>query len=128
MPSDAEITHAKEAERQRRAFDWALATYGERTRLRRYQAFRFIEEAMELAQTQGLGLDDLILAAKYVSERKVGDTKTEIGDVRVCLDIMAENLGVSVDSCHTTALSRIHGLDADRCRMKDEAKVAFGMI
>lgn len=126
--TDADITHAKGEERAKRGYAWAMEVYGERTKEARYQAFRFLEEAMELAQTQGLTLDDFIRTAQYVSARKVGDTKIEIGDTRLCLDILAENLGLSVDGCYTSCLTRIQFLDPDKCRAKDDAKVACGLI
>lgn len=128
MGSEADITHERGAQRQRQAYAWALDTYGERTRGRRYQAFRFLEEALELAQNQGLSFEDMVLVAKYVSERKVGDTKIEIGDVALCLDILAENLGLSVDTCLTSCLMRIKALKPEACRAKDDAKIAYGMI
>jgi hypothetical protein len=123
------LTHDKLAERQTRAMAWAATTYGEqRVRQRRYQAFRFLEEAMELCQTQGLTLEDFVRCAEYVAARKIGDTKTEMGDVHICMDIMAENLGLSLDHCHTTALNRIQSLDPEKCRAKDDAKIAAGLI
>jgi hypothetical protein len=126
--SDADITHAKGEERAKRGYAWALEVYGERTKEPRYQAFRALEEMMELCQTQGLGLQDFIRTAEYVAARKIGDTKTEIGDVRLCLDILAENLGLSVDGCYTSCLTRIQFLDPEKCRAKDDAKVEFGLI
>ncbi|USN15383.1 hypothetical protein KIKIMORA_02370 [Brevundimonas phage vB_BpoS-Kikimora] len=124
-----ELTHERLTERQERAYAWAESVYGPaRVRQRRYQAFRFLEEAMELCQTQGLSLEDFVRCARYVSERKVGDTKVEMGDVRICLDIMAENLGLSLDHCHTTALNRVHSLDPEKCKTKDDAKIAAGLI
>lgn len=128
MASQQDITHEKGAERQGRAYQWAMQTYGERTRNRRYQAFRFLEEALELAQNQGLSFEDMVRVAKYVSDRKVGDTKVEIGDVALCLAILAENLGLSVDTCLTSCLLRIKSLDPVACRAKDDAKIAYGMI
>lgn len=123
-----QITHDHLQRRQEQAYTWAMSVYGDRTVGTRYQAFRFMEEAMELAQTQGLDLEDLILVARYVSARKVGDTKIEIGDVSLCLDILAENLGLSVDSCHADCLNRIKALDPDKCRRKDDDKIKFGLI
>lgn len=124
-----ELTHQKLAERQTRAYVWAVETYGEDlVRGTRYQALRFLEEAMELAQTQGLTLEDFITCAKYVSGRKVGDTREELGDVQVCLDIMAENLGLDLDNCHATALLHVQSLDPVKCRAKDAEKIAYGLI
>lgn len=128
MASDTQVTHEKRARRQEQAYAWAAETYGERTTQTRYQAFRFLEEALELAQTQGLDLADMVRTAEYVAARKVGETKVEIGDVALCLDILAENLGLSVDSCHTDCLQRIKSLDPVKCQAKDDAKVAFGLI
>lgn len=128
MASDADVTHGKAEERQRLAYAWMLDVYGEQAKDRRIQAFRFLEEAMELAQTQGLSLEDFVRTAEYVSARPVGDTKTEIGDVRLCLDILAEGVGVSVDSCHTSCLMRIKALDPGKLRAKDAAKSAYGMM
>jgi hypothetical protein len=128
MSSVQDIARDRQAARQVRALAWATEVYGDRVKSARYQAFRFIEEAMELAQTQGLTLADLVRTAEYVSARKVGDTKVEIGDVVFTLDILAENLGISVDGCHTTCLNRIKGLDPERCREKDAAKIAEGLI
>lgn len=124
-----EMTHDRLAARQRKAFAWAEATYGaDRVKQRRYQAFRLLEEVMELCQTQGLSLEDFVRCADYVAARKVGDTREEMGDVQVCLDIMAENLGLSLDNCHTTALNRIQGLDPVKCKLKDDGKIAAGLI
>jgi len=126
--AEAEIAHSKSDERQARAFSWALATYGERVKSRRYQALRTLEEMIELCQTQGLSLSDIIRSAEYVYERPPGDTKVEIGDVRFSLDILAENLGLSTDGCLASTLSRIKGLDPEKCRAKDELKCSRGLI
>lgn len=125
----AEMTHDRLAARQVKAYDWAVVTYGaDRVTQRRYQAFRLLEEVMELCQTQGLALEDFKRTAEYVAARKIGDTREEMGDVQICLDIMAENLGLSLDACHTTALNRIQGLDPVKCKLKDDGKIAVGLI
>lgn len=124
-----ELTHSRLAQRQQKAHAWAVETYGaDRIRQRRYQGFRLLEEVMELCQTQGMTLEDFVRCAEYVSARKVGDTKEELGDVMICLDIFSENLGLSLDACHTTALNRIQGLDPVKCKLKDDGKIAVGLI
>lgn len=125
----AELTRERLSARQVKAYDWAVATYGaDRVVQRRYQAFRLLEEVMELCQTQGLSLEDFVRCGEYVAARKVGDTREELGDVQICLDILAENLGLSLDACHTTALNRIQGLDPVKCKLKDDGKIAVGLI
>ncbi len=124
-----ELSHTRAVERQQRSFAWAESVYGEeKVNSRRYQALRTLEEMVELVQTQGLTMEDVVRTAEWVFARKAGDTKTEIGDVVLSLNVMAENLGVSVDSCFTDTLNRVKSLDPEKCRVKDEAKVAFGLI
>lgn len=126
--SHLSITHDRLQQRQERAYQWAMDTYGVRTRLARYQAFRFLEEAMELAQTQGLNFDDVVRVARWVHERPMGDTKEEIGDTALCLLILSENLGLSFDSCLTSTLLSVRGNDPVKSRAKDDAKIKFGLI
>ncbi|UTC29664.1 hypothetical protein BAJUN_00340 [Bajunvirus bajun] len=123
-----EITHDRLNKRQASAMAWVEKIYGPRVKGTRYQALRFLEEAMELAQTQGLSLEDFNMVGAYVASRPVGDTKVEIGDVTFCLDVLAENLGLSVDSCHTNALLRFRGRDESKALAKDDAKCAAGLI
>jgi hypothetical protein len=123
-----QVTHDRLQQRQEQAYAWAVSTYGEHYfQERRVMAFRAMEEMAELAQTQGLTLDDMILVCTYVANRKAGETKSEIGDVMVCLDIIAENLGLSVDSCHADGLTRIHSLNPVECRAKNLRKIELGM-
>lgn len=124
----ADITHEHSEARAKRAFQWANDVYGLRARNSRIVAFRMLEEAMELAQTQGLSFEDMVRVAKYVSDRRPGDTKVEIGDLRFMLDTMATNLGLSVDSCHTDTLLRVQSLDPAKCLAKDDDKIAAGLI
>lgn len=124
----AQVTHDRRGERAVKARRWAIAVYGERARGTRYQAFRFLEEALELCQTQGLTFEDMLATARYVSARKVGETQIELGDAALCLDILAENLGLSVDTAHTSCLLRIESLDPAKCRAKDDAKCQAGLI
>lgn len=128
MATDADITHETLEGRQRRGHAWAIEVYGDRAKGARYQAFRSLEEMMELCQTQGLTFEDFVRTARYVSDRKVGDTKTEIGDTTLCLSILAENLGLSLDSCLASTLVRVQGLDKTKARAKDDAKIAYGLI
>lgn len=126
--SDLSIAHEHSEARQQRAMEWALGVYGQRVKNRRYQAFRFFEEAAELIQTQGLTAEDAKRVIDYVFARKAGQTSVEVGDVRFTLDIFAENLGLSVDGCHSSTLNRVKGIPAEAARAKDDAKCAAGLI
>ena len=110
-----QVAHDRSDGRQKAALAWAVETYGARARGRRYQAFRMLEEACELAQAQGLTFKDMLRVASYVDDRPAGDTPTEVGDLRLCLDILAENLGLSVVAVSLKKLMLEKGLDDERC-------------
>ncbi len=113
---------------QKVAFAWAVQTYGPKARARRYQALRFLEEAMELAQALGLTYDDMDYVANYVNARRIGSANVEIGDVRLSLDILAESIGLSSEQCYEDCLTRIAALDSAQTRERDEGKIAAGLI
>lgn len=113
---------------QRMAFAWAVQTYGEVAKKARYQAFRFLEEALELVQAMGLTKEDAIRTVEWVFSRSVGTVRVEVGDVRLSIDILAESQGVSSDDCYTACASRISDLDPAQMRAKEAAKIMAGLI
>lgn len=124
----AQIVHDRLRQRQEAAYQWALDTYGNRALGSRYQALRYLEKAMELALTQGLTVEDFHLVGRYVANKKSGDTRGAVGDLAINLLILAENKGLSVDSCLSDSLNRINALDPDACRRKDDEKIKLGLI
>ena len=110
------------------AFAWARQTYGEVVRQARYQAFRFIEEALELVQAMGLTRDDVERAVNWVFDRPRGDVHIEIGDVRLSIDILAQSQGISSDNDYDGCLDRISKLDPAAARAKDVRKIEAGLI
>jgi NTP pyrophosphatase (non-canonical NTP hydrolase) len=126
--SDTQITHEHRAERQKRVFDRAVEVWGAEPLVSRDdRARRFAEEAMELAQTQGVEADTLKRLIDYVYGRPVGDVKQEIGGVMFSLYCLAENLGLSVDGCETDEINRFLGTDPEVFRKKNEAKREAGV-
>lgn len=116
------------AERQGVTYRFALATYGEATRGRRYQAFRFGEEALELVQTQGVTREEMHRLVDRTYDRAVGSFRDEVGDVSVCLDIMCENLGLQREELERAGAERFLALDPEKTRAKDAQKIAEGFI
>lgn len=128
--SEVDATHAHRNGRQSWFFDWAQKAFGGEVINRRVRAFRFLEEAMELAQTQGLTLEDVYRQANYTFAREVGEVKQEIGGVTLSLYALAENLGISVDGCEADELLRVRGATpADYAKMaaKNALKVQAGL-
>ena len=112
---------------QRIAFAWAMKTYGSVVRSTRYQAFRFIEEALELAQAMGLSREDVIRVVDHVFSRPQGDTYVGVGDVRLTLDILAETQEIDSDECYEGCMIRVLALDPAKMREKDKMKIEKGL-
>lgn len=110
------------------ALAWAKQTYGVVVLQLRYQAFRFIEEAIELVQACGLSRVDVILAVDYVFKNPKGAMRVEIGDVLLSVDILAATQGFSTDECYQSCLGRIAELDPNDAYAKDQRKIAAGLI
>lgn len=128
MTTEVDTTHVHRAERQTWVGVWAERLFAAGSRNRRIRALRFLEEAMELGQTQGLTFDDVVRQAQWTYGRPVGDVKQEIGGVTVSLYALAENLGVSVDGCEADELLRVKTIDPAKIQAKEAAKIAAGLL
>lgn len=129
--SEIAITARRRKARQEAVHDWSRRVYGdEHAKSRRTLALRLLEEAFELAQTQGLDpFDEVVeLARQRVASRKVGTTREEIGNVQVVVMCIAENAGLDVDACEAAEVARIHALPVDELRRKHQEKLDSGLI
>ncbi len=124
---DVQVAHNNRAARQQAVVDWGLRVFGDDAPDRRNLALRFLEEAMELVQTQGLSPHDVGVVAARVFNRPVGDIKNEIGGVQVALYCHAGELGLDVDSCEATEVVRIHTIPAERFQAKQIEKKVQGL-
>lgn len=121
------IAHENRTARQQAAVDWAVRVFGEDAKDRRILALRFLEEALELCQTQGLKPHDLTAVKNRVFERPAGDVKAEIGGVMVTLYCLAGNLGLDVDSCEASEIARVHTLPPEHFAKTQIEKKAQGL-
>ena len=92
-------------------------------------AFRFGEEALELMQTL-LTEEEVQALVRRVFSRPMGDVQTEIGQTGITLAMLAENVGVSLE---TEMEHHFHLLDTatpeqiEKWRQKHRAKVLAGI-
>lgn len=123
------IVRTERNRRQKITMAWAKATWGkEAATSPRMRAMRFIEEAMELVQAQGLSEADVNLVAKDIFSRPVGETAQEVGGVMTSLNCLVENCGLSTDECEIEELKRVLDLDPEILREKQEDKVRRGLV
>lgn len=115
-----------QGEWQREVLEWAVDKFGEIARDPRERAMRFIEEAVELAQTQGVTDIDLGRICRRVFTRPAGDVAKEIGQVGMTFEAMAENIGHKVAPLVAAEIERVKTIPKEEWQRRHAAKVAVG--
>lgn len=113
-------------DRQERVLAWAVENFGPIARNRDERAARLVEEAIEVAQAEGLSLAILKRIADRVYARPAGELWQEIGGLAITLDALAENAGLNVQDEADREWSRVVSLPKDWWQRKHAAKVAAG--
>lgn len=107
---------------QARVYDWMQECFRRPDSLFPEQrSFRFLEEALELAQASGTGREDALRLVDYVYSRPPGEIYQEIGGVMVSLAGLATSVGHSMENAAETELNRCRE-NTERIRAKDLAK------
>jgi hypothetical protein len=70
---------------EQRVAEWVVSRIGSAGMDRRERALRLLEEAVELAQAEGITLAQVARQVAHVYERPAGDPEQEAGGVAVCL-------------------------------------------
>lgn len=93
--------------RPRDFLGWAVEMFGQVALDRDERMDRFLEEAIELAHADGVGLIHLHRIIKRVYGRPAGDVAREIGQAQACLETLAESIGLSSDAEATKEFERV---------------------
>lgn len=83
--------------------------------------FRFLEEALELAQSCGATADEAQKLIDYVFSRAIGDTRQEVGGVEVTLAALCNAQGIDLDEAREAELARVWS-KVEQIRAKHESK------
>lgn len=107
---------------QARVIDWMRRCFVHNGSITPEQrSFRFVEEALELAQAIGTSRDEVTQLVDYVYSRPVGTPTQEIGGVMVTLAGVASSISADVDACLETELARCEA-NIEKIRAKDLSK------
>ncbi len=106
---------------------WAVETFGGVARHADERAARFIEEAIELAQTQGLARATIDAILDRVYSRPAGDAAREIGQAQVTLECLAESLGHSADVEADREFSRVRAIPREEWARRHSRKREQGI-
>ncbi len=113
--------------RARVMLGWARDIFGDIALDRHERAARFLEEAVELIQCEGLARDtaERILARVYGREK--GSLNKEIGQAMATLEMLAENIGISADAECEREFTRVRGIPKDEWQRRHLAKIKIGI-
>lgn len=102
---------------------WMLACFGEEIAADRLErADRFLEEALELAQTMpGFTIDRAHALVDYVFNRPVGERSQEVGGVMVTLAALCNSFEIDIAGSAHAELARVW-TKIDAIRAKQAAK------
>lgn len=79
---------------QQDVLEWIVASFGQRAHNRDERGARLVEEAMEIAQAEGVPLEVLKRIADRVYARPVGELRQEIGGLGITILGLTANCGI----------------------------------
>lgn len=92
---------------QRRCAEWAKNCFGlSVTEDRAQRNYRFMEEALELAQSHGVTKEEILQLVEYTFSRPPGDPIQEVGGVMTTLSTMCHVYGYDLETCALAELNR----------------------
>jgi NTP pyrophosphatase (non-canonical NTP hydrolase) len=107
---------------QQRVMVWMNACFsGDVTNSPQERAFRFLEEALELAQAMGATEAEARALVSYTFARPKGEVFQEAGGVMVCLAALCGAVGEDMDAAAEAELARVW-TKIDKIRAKHAAK------
>lgn len=115
-------------ERQRQVIAWARRSFGDAVADNRIErVLRVLEEALELAQAEGLQLGAARHLASLVFSRLPGKSMQEVGGVSVTLLAYCEIAELSADQCERAEIDRILAKPLEHFRRRQNEKAALGV-
>lgn len=111
---------------QHRILKWAVGVFGDVAKSRQERAARFIEEAVELVQAEGLPVSTVQSIVRRCYDRPAGDSHKELGAAGITLLALAENSGMDAGDAILCEWERIQAKPQDYWDKRHAAKVAAG--
>jgi len=106
---------------------WVRVTFGEESFTRNERVIRFLEEAIELAQSEGMPIETLLAVVRHVYSKPAGSISQEVGGVGITLLAYCEYIGISADACELAEWERISAIDVNYFRQRQNKKADAGI-
>lgn len=117
---------ATELPSQEQVLAWAIRSFGPVARNADERAARVAEEAIEIAQVEGVPLGTIKRIADRVYSRPPGERWQEIGGTMIGILSYAEIIGLSMAECTRREFERVLSKPRDWWQKKHAEKVAAG--
>ena len=114
-------------ELQQEAFEWARACFGDRAMGLKERAMRVLEEAIELAQAEGIEIERVRHLVDHVYAKPPGDAAQEVGGISVTLLCYCERKGIFADEQERKELNRVRSLPREHFAARHKAKGDAGI-
>lgn len=109
-------------QRQRVVADWTVQTFGPEMMTPHERVLRVLEEALELAQAEGLSAVEAIRLVRYVFDRPAGDPAQEVGGLRLTILAYCAAKGILADDCEAAEVARVLAKDPQHFRDRNVEK------
>jgi hypothetical protein len=114
-------------DRQQLVYEWALRCFGERSMTLPERAARVLEEAIELAQAEGLSLEACGDLARFVYAKPAGDPAQEVGGIAVTLLCYCQVKGLSGEAAEVAEIRRVLSKTPEHFAERHAVKRAAGV-
>lgn len=114
--------------RQKSLYDWCVEAFAGGDNSPRIRMLRFVEEAAELAQAQGLSEAAVQNIVSYVFKRPVGEMHQEVGGVMVTLQCFCQAAGLSVVDAEQDEIARVNSKPIEHFQRRQREKAQAGLL
>jgi hypothetical protein len=114
-------------ERQAAVVEWAGRTFGSPALDIRERVARLLEEAIKLAQAEGLPIDTARRLVEHVYTKPPGQPQQEVGGIGVCLLAYCGVVKVSTEDAERLEAERVFAIPAEHFRGRQNAKADAGV-
>jgi hypothetical protein len=114
-------------DRQSLVGDWVRRTFGDDLMCAEERVSRVLEEAIELAQAEGLAPSRIHALIDHVYSKEPGDRRQEVGGLEVTILAYCATTSLSVDECEAHEIARVLSKPAGHFRERQAAKASAGI-
>jgi NTP pyrophosphatase (non-canonical NTP hydrolase) len=112
--------------KQKEVLAWAVEAFGDTALRFQERAARMVEEAIEVAQAEGLSPEIVRKILDRVYSRPPGDLWQELGGLMITAMALAENQGLDLHDCARQEFARVQSKTKDWWTRKHQEKIEAG--